>query len=341
MTESPPDSTPLVSVVMSAYNDADCVGEAVASIRGQTFADWELIVVDDGSTDRTGEVLADLARKEPRLRILTQANAGLTSALIAGCEIAHGRHIARQDADDRSHPDRLARQVALLESDPALGFVSCFADYVAPGGEYLYTVTRPECVAEATDGLLNRRLGPPAHGTVMFRRDLYRSVGGYRAAFHFAQDCDLWLRLGERAQLAYVPDRLYSAARSPESTSGAMRPIQARFGVLANACRAARAAGESEEPTLREATALAAEVREMLAADAGPAAARLRATARSRDQSRYLIGSQLASNRDRRAAHYLLPVLRRRPWMLKGWLRLLQSQLGGRVPQAAVGGREQ
>ena len=330
MTESPPDSTPLVSVVMSAYNDADCVGEAVASIRGQTFADWELIVVDDGSTDRTGEVLADLARKEPRLRILTQANAGLTRALIAGCEIARGRHIARQDADDRSHPDRLARQVALLESDPAIGFVSCFADNVAPGGEFLFAVTRPTDSALATEGLLLRREGPPAHGTVIFRRDLYESVGGYRPAFYYAQDSDLWLRMAERMRIAYVPEVLYTHVFHPSGASGRMRPIQARFGVLGHRCRACREQGRLEAEPLAEAAALANEVRALGRRPAGQGSPNGAAV-----DSQYLIGSQLATNRDRRAARYLLPALRRRPWMMRGWLRLLQSQLGGRSPQPA------
>lgn len=310
-------SVPAVSIVMSVYNGQQYLRESVESVLDQTFGDFEFIVVNDGSTDGSREILAEYERRDPRVRVIDQENTGLTKALIRGCGEARGRYIARQDADDVSHPKRLAAQVALLEDDSAAGFVSCWTRYIGPEGERLEVVKRPSDSPEATRGLLDARLGPPAHGSVMFRKSLYDEMGGYRAEFHFGQDSDLWLRMAERARVAYVPEVLYQARRDMESVSGGLRPFQREFGVLGQACRAARREGRSEEPYLAQARRLAEQV----------AAARLDGTLRGTGgaEMAYLIGSHLARAGDRRAAKYLWHVIRRRPWHWRAWVRLVQS----------------
>ncbi len=310
-------SVPRVSVVMSAYNDRDRLEAAVAGILGQSFEDLELIVVDDGSTDGSGALLDELADSDGRMRVIHQANSGLTRALIRGCAEARGEYIARHDSDDWSHSERIAEQVALIESDAQIGFVSCPTEYVGPGGEALMTVSRPTDSVLATQGLLHERQGPPAHGSVLFRRSLYMRVGGYRDAFHFSQDSDLWLRMAALARIAYLPEVRYVALREVDSTSGAQRPRQRRFGELSQACSSARLAGISEEPILEEARRLSAQLRQP---GAGGTEHRIAA-----DAAAYLLGSQLTRNRDSRARRYLWQVLRSRPWHWKAWVRLLQS----------------
>src|SRR5690606_33864835 len=150
------------------------VERAVRSILDQTFRDLELIVIDDGSGDGTGDALDRVAAADQRMRVIHQDNTGLTRALIRGCAEARGEFIARQDADDWSQPLRIAEQVALMDTDPGLGFVSCATRYVGPIDEPLCVIERSTDSAKASDGLSQHRQGPPAHGSVLFRAALYR-----------------------------------------------------------------------------------------------------------------------------------------------------------------------
>ena len=124
-------SSPLVSVVLPVRNAAGTIARAVASVRAQTFSDWELIVVDDGSTDGTREILRDLARDEPRMKLVEQAATGVAAAANAGATAARGEFIARMDADDESHPERLAAQVAFLRAteNRAIGVVGSLVEF--------------------------------------------------------------------------------------------------------------------------------------------------------------------------------------------------------------------
>jgi len=234
---------PTVSVVISVYNDVDRVESAIRSVLEQTYQNLEVIVIDDGSSDGTSDLLDRIAATDTRMRVLHQPNTGLTRALIRGCSEARGDFIARQDSDDWSYPQRIAEQVALLEADERIGFVSCATQFVGPGNEPLAVVTRVTDPEIATRGLLHEHQGPPAHGSVMFRRLLYQRVGGYREEFYFAQDSDLWLRLAEHALIGYLPDVRYVCSQDILSTSGAQRQIQRRVGELWQLCRSVRLAG--------------------------------------------------------------------------------------------------
>ena len=169
-------SRPLVSVVLPVYHAAPTLARAVASIQGQTWSSWELIAVDDGSTDGSREILARFARADPRVRVLSQAHAGVTVAANAGLAAARGDLIARMDADDWSHPERLAEQVALLENDRSLGVVSCLVEFggdpVARKGyalhvDWVNSLVTPEAIAAG-----RFVESPVANPSVMFRREL-------------------------------------------------------------------------------------------------------------------------------------------------------------------------
>jgi len=311
-------TAPTVSVVMGVYNDAERVGASVRGILAQTFRDFELVVVDDGSTDGTREVLDRLAITDPRVVLLSKPNGGLTKALIAGCTMARGEFIARQDSDDYSLPTRLEKLVALLSTNASLGFVSSGTEYVGPADEYLFSITRTTDPQIATQRLLFDREGPPAHGSVMFRRTLYEQVGGYRPQFYYSQDSDLWLRMAEVSQIGYVDEVLYRHRKESGSISGARRSVQSQFAGIAHACRATRLAGRSEAELLDEARQLCDATIEsigMQRADSEP----------DRHAINYMIGSQLAQNGDPRARAYLLRVLKTRPTHARAWIRLIQA----------------
>ena len=214
---------PLVSVILPAFDAAGTLRRTIDSLSGQTFTDWELVVVDDGSTDETPGLLAALAGREPRLRCFIQPHGGIVSALNHAMARARGSLFARMDADDVAAPERLAEQVAALAGAPGLGVVSClvgfggdalrhagFARHVA----WLNGLISPEAIAR------NRFIDAPvAHPTVMFRRQLVERYGGYRDGA-FPEDYELWLRwLEQGVQFAKVPRELLTWSDSPTRLS--------------------------------------------------------------------------------------------------------------------------
>jgi glycosyltransferase involved in cell wall biosynthesis len=303
--------TPEVSVVVSVYNGHRHLSASLESILRQESVNLELIVVDDGSTDSTWSILRELAELDNSVRLIHQSNRGLTEALIRGCAAARAELIARHDADDVSLQNRLSKQLHILRSHPQVSLVSCWAVALGPEGEVLFETKRPSDAAEATELLRGRRQGPSAHGSVMFRRLDYERVGGYRSQFYFAQDSDLWLRLTERAQIAYVPETLYAYRVSAASISSSYRSMQNAFGELGHLCQRARKAGESEEPFLCQAVALAR--------------ARTTSAAPNPVAGEYFIGRCLVSRGDRRARRYLAKVLKTRPWSLGAWAGLCRT----------------
>jgi glycosyltransferase involved in cell wall biosynthesis len=293
-----------LSVVMAVFNGATALPATLDSILGQTERDFELIVVDDGSTDATPSILAGYATRDPRLRVLTQANAGLTRALIRGCTEARADVIARHDCGDRSHPERFAKQLALLAEGAAV--VSCATRFVDPDGDLLY-------IARADGGEVRRSLltddashihALPHHGSAMFRRDAYTRAGGYRAEFRVAQDLDLWIRIArDGGTFAIANDVLYDATVDPRSISGTARAAQVRLTEIAVALRDGRG-------SLADAAAVM------------PAPV----TPRGEAAALYFIGKCLLQQRNVKGRRYLREAIRRDPLHWRAWLSLL----GGR-----------
>ena len=189
--------TPAISVIMPVYNGAALVDCAIRSIAEQTFPDWELIAVDDGSTDDTQETLGAWAQRDRRVQPLYTQHLGIVDALNAGIEIARAPLIARMDADDESLPTRLAEQVSFLEEHHEIGLVSSLVEFagdpIAAEG-YAVHVDWTNTIRSTKDIGLNRFIESPfAHPSVMFRHELITTHGGYQAG-GFPEDFELWLR---------------------------------------------------------------------------------------------------------------------------------------------------
>ncbi len=191
-------TTPRVSVLLPVYNAAATLDEALVSLSQQTLTDFEIVVVDDGSTDGTRERLRAWAQREPRLRLLTHPHRGLVAALNAGLAACRAPLVARMDADDRAHPERLMAQAAYLAEHPEVVVVGTQveafpAQAVGPGLRRYLTWQN----ALLTDAAIRREIfveSPFTHPSVMYRREVIQAVGGYRSV-PWAEDYDLWLRL--------------------------------------------------------------------------------------------------------------------------------------------------
>jgi glycosyltransferase involved in cell wall biosynthesis len=196
---------PRVSVVFPVRNEERYVEVAVLSILQQSFRDLELIIVDDGSTDRTGEIIAAIAATDARVRVVRHEGLGLVCALNAGVELARGAYVARMDADDVSLPERLARQVEEMDRRPSLGVLGTRVRYIDAEGRPIGDWEVPVGAALVRWTLT---FGTPiAHPSAMMRRTVLPD-GPYRTSDPHAEDFDLWVRLSRTTTLDNLGETL-------------------------------------------------------------------------------------------------------------------------------------
>ena len=191
---------------MPVRNGERWLREALDSVLSQTVSDWELVAVNDGSTDGTAGILNEFARRDARIRPIRQEPLGLVAALNRGLAEARGPLIARLDADDRALPERLGRQVRYLEANRAVGLLGTWAQEIDAAGNRRGQLRPPAAPEDLQRGLI--KANPFVHSSVMFRTDLVRRLGGFRPAFRAAEDYDLWLRISETAPIANLPEAL-------------------------------------------------------------------------------------------------------------------------------------
>lgn len=309
-------TAPRVSVILPVFDGARFLSQALDAILGQTFADFEVIAVDDGSTDTTPAILAEAAARDPRVRVERLARSGHTRATRRAIELARGELLAHCDHDDVWLPTRLARGVSYLDAHLDVAVVGTGAIVVDAEDRPLGVITHP-CDPDE----MARRL-PVAnaicHSSVLTRAAALRVVGGHRDAFRHASDYDLWLRMSERFRLANLPDPLVRyrvhfgnmTVVDPESAGGG--------GVAARASARARRAGRPDPVEDRPYTVdellrvVGADRHEVLVEGFGLALylAELARTAQARAAERVLlaraygIGRQLGMSRGR-ARHLL------------------------------------
>jgi glycosyltransferase EpsE len=198
--------TPRVSVVSSVYNGEAYFGRAIPGVLGQTFEDFEFIVVDDGSQDRTLEMLRELAGRDRRVRVFAPGRLGAAAAYNYGVTQARGEYIARQDFDDRSYPDRLRLQVALLDAHPEIGMVGGYYILVDERRDERY-VRMPPTEHRAILSAMAKYV-PIAHTVATFRRQAWTEAGGYPLANNLI-DLRFYIRVGKLGwHFANVPEVL-------------------------------------------------------------------------------------------------------------------------------------
>ena len=202
---------PSISVVMPVYNALPYLDEAVQSILGQTRSDFEFVIYDDASTDGSWERLEEWARQDARIKLIRgERNLGPARSSNEVVRHASTPLIARMDADDISLPDRLQRQSEILSQNPDVGIVASLCEVIDPTGR---KVREPELWRLARVSWFT----PFPHGSMMFRRELFDSLGGYRDECEFWEDLDLVIRASERSRIVVVTHPLY---RYRQSTTG-------------------------------------------------------------------------------------------------------------------------
>lgn len=239
----------LVSVLLPVHNGVRYLESSARSILNQTHQDLEVLVLDDGSTDGSGELAKALG--DSRVQVMrSDHNLGLPATLNRGLAAARGDIVARQDADDVSHPCRLQKQVAFLESNPEVGLAGTQAWLMDEHGR---------CTGILEHACQHQSLvwelffdNAFVHSSVAFRRDLVRECGGYDEAWPYNQDYDLWLRLAPRTRLANLPERLLAL----RSHSGSMTETMSDESAASNRRLLAR----NLEGVLRETSAEAVEL---------------------------------------------------------------------------------
>lgn len=313
---------------MGGFNGAGTLPETIDSVLAQTERDFEFIIVNDGSTDfRVGGILADYAQQDTRIRVVTKSNEGLTRALIDGCAVAKGKYIARIDVGDVMLPERLARQKTILDKHSDVVLVTCWTECCGPEWEHLYTTKEKGDVSSggtvwvadvvpARNDTGDLMEGPSHHGSVMFRADAYRAAGGYREAFYYGQDWDLWYRLAERGKFAGVQEILYRCRIFPDGISMRNAQLQRQIHACSHGAFIARRKGEDETPFLERAATIRAGV------DGGNPIVSI---GQNLAAGYYFIGEALRRNGDRSCRRYFWRALRLMPCSLKLWVRLVQS----------------
>jgi glycosyltransferase involved in cell wall biosynthesis len=228
--------SPLVSVLLPVYNAGDYLDSAVRSILDQSYQMLELIAIDDGSTDGSGDRLRDHADRDKRMRVISRENRGLVHSLQELIELAQGDLLARMDADDLSMPERIEHQVQFFEKQ---------SDVVCVGGGIIIIdeedreLHHPPPVlgnAHVQRSALEGRM-PICHPAAMFRAGAVRQVGGYNAYAYPSEDLDLWLRLGEIGKLDNVPQTILKYR--VHSTSVSVQQCEQQVVKMREACEAA------------------------------------------------------------------------------------------------------
>lgn len=227
------DRKPQISVVMAVYNGGEFIKDSIESILQQTFDDFEFIIINDGSTDDSGDILGEYSRRDQRIQLVHQANSGLAKALNRGIGMARGKYITRQDCDDISYPQRLARQFEFLENNRTLSV--CFAwtkiidESLNEIGEFTYSI-KPSKIHRT----LIKGKNIYAHGSVMARKQDIINISGYDEQMVIGQDYELWLRLIRNGyKIGAVNDFLYKWRLIPESISITKYRLQKKFICIA------------------------------------------------------------------------------------------------------------
>jgi glycosyltransferase involved in cell wall biosynthesis len=220
-------NVPVVSVLMSVYNGERYLREAIVSILEQSFTNFEFIIVDDGSSDKSADIINEF--KDQRIvRLINTSNHGLAYSLNRGLKIARGQYVARQDADDISIPERLSKQVNFLQQNETIQLVGTGSKWIDAGGNLDRIWIPPTNPNEIQQRIL--RSIPVLHATIMFNLGSLKLIDGfYDESYPVAQDTDFLFRFSEAWDISNIDEALYVVRQHRETTTNTRESDQHRF----------------------------------------------------------------------------------------------------------------
>lgn len=209
---------PLISVIMPAYNAEAYIERAIKSVLNQTCGDFELIIIDDGSSDKTPEIIKKYKKKDRRIKVIRNTNnLQIAHCLNKGAMLARGDFIARMDADDVSYPKRLELQYALFKKNVKVAIVGADMVIIDKKGRPLFKREYPQSDHELKKVMF--RYSPFAHPVIMMKKRVFKEFGGYDTKMVPCEDIDLWFKIGSKYQFANIPHPLlkYTLIQSSNS----------------------------------------------------------------------------------------------------------------------------
>ncbi len=221
-------SKPAVSVVLPVFNAGKYLVSAIGSIIGQTYCDWEMICINDGSTDRSPEILDWFAKKDPRIRVVHQSNAGVVAAANRGHALVQTEFVCRMDADDIAMPNRISHQVDFLCRHPDHVAVSGTILEIDTDSEPLGLQTLPPDHDTIVRRLLLRETGLFQPASIM-RTDAFKKIGGFREKYQWIEDHDLWLRMSRVGQLGNTQELVLCYRLHASSCTWSMSNLRSKL----------------------------------------------------------------------------------------------------------------
>jgi glycosyltransferase involved in cell wall biosynthesis len=206
---------PLISVLFCVYNGEKYLKQSIDSILNQTYENWEMIAIDDGSTDSSLKTLQEYAQKDSRIKVYTQKNIGLTKSLNKAIKLSSGEYIARQDADDISSQDRFILQIKEFEKDGVV-LVTGKTEVVNIQNRTLIVTSPPKDFEEMKKTIFKLN-NPFTHGSLMIKKSFLEKINGYDENFISAQDFDMIIRLSNQGKFKVIDDVIYKLRKHPES----------------------------------------------------------------------------------------------------------------------------
>lgn len=215
--------TPRVTVLMSVYNSDKYLRVAIDSILNQTYDNFEFLIIDDGSTDKSLDIIKSY--KDPRIRLVSRKNKGLVASLNEGIEKARGEYIARQDSDDASKPERLEKEVEYLDNHPEVGLVG--SNYTVMDSRKWKPLVDTNVFTHPNDlKLAQITCNQYGHGSIMMRTSVVRRCKGYDSRVGYVEDYDLWNRISRITNIANIEEPLYLYRKNEEGISQSNLELQ-------------------------------------------------------------------------------------------------------------------
>tara|TARA_R110002096_G_scaffold416576_2_gene619452 strand:- start:297230 stop:298141 length:912 start_codon:yes stop_codon:yes gene_type:complete len=211
------DKMPAISVTMPVYNTAKYLPMAIESVLNQTYSNFEFVIIDDGSTDGSSEIIAHYAKMDERIVSISRENRGIIYSRNEALALSKADYVALMDSDDICYPARLGLQVDFLNSHPDHVAVGAFACAIDSDGDALCTLPRPVDHNDIDNAHLRGEGGAIINPTAMIRKDAALKISGYNENYQCAEDFDFWLRLAEVGKLANIDTKLLDYRQHLES----------------------------------------------------------------------------------------------------------------------------